>query len=832
MISIILEYDIDHISGTYSNTILRRKQNYCILKMASKIRSTDTCYHCGDTCVAESIRYNGHLFCCSGCQAVYELLENNGLCQYYSLADNAGINPTKQPENQKWQFLDDEKMADKLISFKSSALHIVSFYIPGMHCSSCIYLLENLSRIAPGVISSEVNFLKKEFLVKYNPGDISLRKIVEVLSRIGYAPLISLNDAEKDHSILHDKQIYYKIGIAGFCFGNIMILSLPEYFDFKNLLSDSFIDMFRYLNMLLIIPVLAFSAKDYFRSAWNAIQSLRANMDFAVALGIAGLAIQSFYDVLSGTGSGYFDSLSGLVFFLLTGKFIQQRTYESLSFDRDYKSYFPLAITRVKGREEKSINVNDLMVNDQILVHHEELIPADSILESGNALIDYSFVTGESKPVYCQSGDLIYAGGRNKGINLRLYVVNTVSQSYLTRLWNDKNFEKEKESGLSLWSTQIANWFTVAVITIAIGTAIYWKINNPSLLMRAVTSVLIVACPCVMALSIPFTFGQIMRILGKNGFYLKNGQSIEKLASIQSIVFDKTGTLTEETASELDKSHNLTLKEKEWLYTAASQSMHPVSRGIKEQLDGLDVFPISNWEETIGKGISTTIDGNEIKIGTIDYVSGGRQVSQISKAPGKTFIAMNGQVRASITAHQELRKDIKELSGTLRKKFKLFILSGDGDGQRDELKKYFSAHNLFFSQSPCDKLTFIETLKQNGNKVMMIGDGLNDAGALKASNFGITVTNDVNSFTPASDAILDIKKLGLLPNFSGLARDTKKIVFGALVFSLLYNFIGLSYAVRGELQPWVAAILMPVSSITVVLYTRIATLIAARKNNL
>jgi P-type Cu+ transporter len=776
--------------------------------------------------------YDNRSFCCIGCRTVYEIIESNSLCQYYTLDPNAGLNPDRQSNNQKWQFLNDEKIIEKLVSFKSTELEIVSLTIPGMHCSSCIYLLENLAKIANGVLSSEVNFLKKEILIKYSPANISLRQVVGILAKIGYAPLITLNDDTTEKSILHDKQIYYKLGIAGFCFGNIMILSLPEYFDFKSLLSADFIHLFRYLNLLLVIPVLVYSAKDYFISAWNAIRSVRANMDFAVSFGIAGLAIQSFYDVLSGIGAGFFDSLSGLVFFLLIGKFIQQRTFEALSFDRDYKSYFPLAITRVKNNEEKSINVNDLMMDDQILVHHQELVPADSILLFGEAVIDYSFVTGESKPVLCKEGDLIYAGGRNSGTRLKLCVVNPVSQSYLTRLWNDKAFEKSKETGLSLWSTQIANWFTVAVLLIALVTGIYWKLHNPSVLMRAVTSVLVVACPCVMALSIPFTFGQIMRILGKNGFYLKNGQAIEKLAVIDSIVFDKTGTLTEETLSEFDKNHNLTSQEKAWLYSAASQSLHPVSRSIKEQMNSLDVFPISNWEETIGKGISTTINGNEIKIGTKGFVSSDALTEDYSLVPGKTYIAFNGNIRASITAHQLLRKDIRQLSDSLRHKFKLFILSGDSDEQRKPLQKYFAAQNLFFSQSPQNKLDFIENLKSNGNKVMMIGDGLNDAGALKASNFGITVTKDVNSFTPASDAILDINKLGKLPQFSGLARDTKKIVFGALIFSLAYNLIGLSFAVRGELQPWVAAILMPISSITVVLYTRIATWIGALKNKL
>jgi Cu+-exporting ATPase len=800
--------------------------------MGAQAKSTELCYHCGEYCKSGAVHFDDRAFCCNGCQAVYEIIANNDLCQYYALAHAAGINPNSPAGNRKWEFLDDATIAARLANFVSPELRAVSLNIPGIHCSSCIYLLENLSKIVCGVLFSEVNFLKKEMTVKFDPRAVSLRKIVETLAGIGYAPIISLHDLEQRKSYSSDKRIYYKIGVAGFCFGNIMVLSLPEYFDFKKMLSADFVHAFRYLNLVLVIPVLFYSARDYFLSAWQAMKHFRANMDFALSVGIGGLAVQSFYDVITGSGAGYFDSMSGLVFFLLIGKFIQQRTFEALSFDRDYKSYFPLAITRVKVGAEKSVNVNELEANDHILVHHSELIPADSILEQGNALIDYSFVTGESKPVYCQAGDLIYAGGRNKGLRMQLLVVNKVAQSYLTQLWNDKIFEKKKETGLSLWSSQIANWFTVAVISMAIATGVYWKLHDPSLLMRSVTSVLIVACPCVMALSIPFTFGQIMRILGKNGLYLKNGQAIEKLAGIQAIVFDKTGTLTEEANTEFVETPDLTQKEEEMLVSAVSQSLHPVSRGIKEILPAWPVYPITNWEETIGKGISTNVNGHSIKIGSLNYVTNDTGDRENNGMTGNTYISMNGNIRATIVTHQLLRKDIKELSGALKKRFKLFIISGDGDGQRKSLQRYFPAQNLLFSQSPQNKLDFINRLKATGNKVMMIGDGLNDAGALKASDFGVTVTNDINSFTPASDAILDIKNMGLLPNFAGLARDTKRIVFGALVFSLAYNFIGLSFAVRGQLQPWVAAILMPVSSITVVVYTRVATWAAGRKNKL
>jgi len=792
------------------------------------------CYHCGEPCREGSVSFENYQFCCSGCKTVYEIIENNGLCQYYDLENSPGINLTGISNSKTWQFLDDLKITRQLSDFMSDNLTVVSFHIPTMHCSSCIYLLENLSRLAKGVLSSDVNFLKKEITIKFDPREISLRRVVETLSSIGYSPEISLNGFENRKTSKATKHVVYQIAIAGFCFGNIMILSLPEYFDVKSLLTENFIHLFRYLNLFLIMPVLFFSASDYFKSSWNALRHKHSNMDVAITMGILGLSIQSFYDVLAGIGGGYFDSLSGLIFFLLIGKFIQQRTFQALSFDRDYKSYFPLAITRVKGEESKSINVNDLMLEDEILVHNKELIPADSILEKGEAFIDYSFVTGESRSVLCCEGDMIYAGGRNQGSILRLRVIKTVSQSYLTRLWNNKAFNKAEETGVSKWATQLSNYFTVTVIALALITGIYWKIHNPALVMQTVTAVLIVACPCVLALSIPFTFGQIMSILGKKGMYLKNSQSIEKLAAVDTIVFDKTGTLT--VSDNIDNTFNESLsnEERQWIAATASQSLHPISRMIKGDINGSENYPITNWEETIGEGIRATIKGNEIKIGKRDFVSGDipEEFDNEQGSLGKTYISVNGIIKTGFAPIQKLRGDIKDIAGKLKGRFQLYILSGDNDSQRKTLSKYFPYENLYFRQSPQDKLVFIESLKESGKNVMMIGDGLNDAGALKTSDFGITVTNDIHSFTPSSDAIMDINQMGLLPNFASLARDTKKIVTGALVFSIMYNCIGLSFAVRGHLLPWVAAILMPVSSITVVLYTKLASMAAARKNKL
>ncbi len=787
-----------------------------------------SCYHCGEACDKKLIQYQDHNFCCEGCRTVYEILQQNQLCDFYNFDDVQANKPKNFPK-EKWAYLDEEDIQKQLLQFSNGRLSIITLHIPGMHCTSCIYLLENLGRIKNGVVSTEVNFLKKEVCIQFEPAKISLRQVVETLCTIGYAPSISLQDAEKTQDKKSNRQLFYKIGVAAFCTMNLMAFGLPEYFDYNNLLTADFKLMFSVLSAILAIPVIFYSGWDYFKSGFYALKNRTVNMDLPIALGLSGLVVQSVYEIATQTGPGYFDSIAMFVFMLLVGRFFQQRTYDAFSFDRDFKSYFPLAVNRLVGDRKQSAKVTTLQKNDVIFIHNEELIPADSILESESALIDYSFVTGESEPVNVPVSQLIYAGGRNKGSGIRLRVVQPVSQSYLTQLWNSKAFSKARATTLHEWSNKMARYFTIAVVIIASATAVYWKFNNSAILMKAVTSALIVACPCVLALTIPFTFGAVLRIFGRNGLYLKNADAIEELAKTDTIIFDKTGTLTSSKATEIIyEGEAFTDYEKSIIGAVASNSTHPISQKISEKLEAETIYPVTNWKETIGQGISAEIDNHKVSIGKNAYIG----LPENASIQRSTFVSVDGKLKGKFTIQNAFREDIEKLAYRLRKGFQVFVLSGDSDRDKLKLAPLFGAPNLYFNQSPQDKLNFIENLQKDGAKVAMIGDGLNDAGALKAANFGITITDDVNSFTPASDAILDAKNLGLLPQFVKLAKSTRSMIYGSFIFSFAYNCVGLSFAVIGELEPWIAALLMPISSVTVLLYTQLVSRYLARKYKL
>ena len=784
------------------------------------------CYHCGDDCIGDSIHFDEKYFCCEGCKLVYELLEENNLCTYYALNEKSG-NKIKSPVGGRFSFLDDEATANQMLRFHDNEISIVQFNLPRIHCSSCIYLLERLHDLNVGVVKSEVNFLKKEITITFHQAVVSLREVVELLVRLGYEPELNLETVEGKRKISQSKKIIYQIGVTGFCFGNIMMLSFPEYLAGKGALDDSLRLFFSYLNLLLALPVLFFGAKDYFIQAWKGLREKHFNIDLPIALGILAMFSRSSYEILTHTGAGYFDSMSGLVFFLLLGKYFQSKTYETLSFERDFKAYFPLSVNVKNSGDEISTLVSKLKPKDKIIIRNEEVIPADAVLLSALASVDFSFVTGESQPVTKRKGDLIYAGGKQIGSAIELQVMKTVSQSYLTQLWNNDSFTKKKNENISKLANGISKYFTVAIILIATAAFIYWEPKNMKTALQSLTSVLIIACPCALAITVPFTLGHVMRFLGRIGFYVKNTSVIETLSKADTIVFDKTGTLTTSGNTQLNFiGAELNDEEKNSVASLVYHSTHPLSRKISSALGNISCNKVFNYAEVAGQGISGMVNGMEIKIGSAKFTRAeerslqGRQI---------VFVKINSIVYGYFLFEQSYRSGLNEVIQSLRKKFHLSLLSGDGDAEKNNLKKCFQESEMHFHQLPENKMQFIMQLQKEGRTVVMAGDGLNDAGALQQADAGISITDDITQFTPASDVIMDGKILNQLPSVLKFTRAGMKIITAIFIVSLLYNIVGIYFAVQGLLSPLVAAILMPLSAFTVIILSWVLTQFAANK---
>ncbi len=415
-------------------------------------------------------------------------------------------------------------------------------------------------------------------------------------------------------------------------------------------------------------------------------------------------------------------------------------------------------------------------------------------------------------------------------------VLKPIAQSYLTQLWSNDIFRKDKTGIFESLTDSISKRFTGAILSVAFISTIFWLVFDSSKAFNVFTSVLIVACPCAIALAAPFTLGNVLRIFGREKLYLKEASVIEQMAKLDTVVFDKTGTLTTNQKNLITyEGVALSSEEKQLLTNTLRASSHPLSRSLYTILEKNDIQTLDDFEEEVGKGISATFNHNSIKVGSYDYVG---FHDEITSAHVPSEALEKGQIKNRTTVHisankvykgcyifnSEYRKGVAEIFEQLGIDKDVIVLSGDNEGERERLEALLPmGTKLYFNQKPDNKLNFIKTLQQNGKQVLMIGDGLNDAGALKQSNVGFVVSENTNVFSPACDGILDASQFNKIGDYLNFSKSGVKIIKWAFLLSLFYNLIGLSFAVTGHLEPVVAAILMPLSSISIVVFTTLAT---------
>ncbi len=786
------------------------------------------CVHCGEECGKYPIVWNNLNFCCNGCKTVYQLLNENKLYSYYKIEETPGIKVENANFGSKYAYLDSDEVKEKMYEFSQDDIKKITLYIPSIHCSSCIWLLENLHQLNKGIKQSLTNFVKKEVSITFNETEITLRQIVELLASIHYIPFINLAKVSQEENKQNNRLLYMKIGVAGFAFGNTMMLSFPEYMPGSDFISDTFRSTFGYLNFAFALPVILFSGTDYLFSAFKNLKRGILNIDLPISIGMLAIFFQSTYEIFSGAGAGYMDSLCGFVFFLLIGRWYQNKTYQALSFERDYKSYFPIAATKLTNGQEESVLIETLKKDDTILIRNQELIPADGILTKGTAYIDYSFVTGEANPVKKELEAELYAGGRQIGAAIEVKILSEVKQSKLTKLWEQNENKTTKSNKLSQLTDKVSRNFTYLVLSVAFLTGLYWLLADSSLALKAFTSVLIVACPCALALSIPFTFGNTMHIFGKLGFYLKNSDVIESLAKINTFVFDKTGTITQsDTVNVHFEGKELTNEQKLVIKSLTRHSTHPISATVYKSIEVDNFVEIDNFRELPARGVIGEYNKKSIKLGSYEFIFNKQTDEEFSN---RAYLSIDGEFYGYFSIENKYRQGLDEVLNALHKNGEIYLISGDNDSEKERLLPLFGKpENMLFHQLPNDKLEFVKSLKAQNKQVLMVGDGLNDAGALNESTLGISIADNIYHFSPACDAILEAKQFDKLMRFILFSKTAVKIVYFSYALSIIYNIAGLYFAVRGMLSPIIAAILMPASSVSVVAFVSLSVLLLSRR---
>ncbi len=505
---------------------------------------------------------------------------------------------------------------------------------------------------------------------------------------------------------------------------------------------------------------------------------------------------------------------------MLIGRWFQDKSYDSFAFDRDYTSFFPLGVTVIKEGKEINLSLNEIIKGDTLLVRTGEMIPADAILKDGVALVDYSFVSGENAPIAFEAGALLYAGGVQKGRSIHVEVVKPVGHSYITELWNSPILKQGKnviQSFVHPWS----QYFTYVLCLIAFFTGIYWWMVDTSKILPAVSAVLIVACPCSLLLTVTFTYGNVLRWLGKAKMYCKNASVVEAIEKVDTIVFDKTGTLTNHAATKMVYiGVALTPLELSMIRSVTRESLHPLSQMIYQLLseEHVELIQVDQIQHSVAKGTIAESHGHRLIIGSVKLLIEEGVAVNTDYDQSVVCIAIDGLFRGFYKVNHAYREGVSSMVHQLRSNgYDVHLLSGDHPAEGQKLKLQLGVDiPMLFNQSPTDKLNYIQQLQSIGKSVMMVGDGLNDAGALQKSDVGVAVTDQTHLFTPASDAILEGNQVTQLFQFIQYAKKAKRIITLIFILSIVYNLIGMYFATQALLSPMVAAILMPISSISIV----------------
>jgi Cu+-exporting ATPase len=598
--------------------------------------------------------------------------------------------------------------------------------------------------------------------------------------------------------------------------------------------------LFGALNLSLAIVVLMFSASEYFVRAARAVRHGVLTLDVPITIGLAALFVQTAVDIVLGRGEGYADSFTGLVFFLLIGRLFQRQAFERIAFDRTFRSFLPLSV-RVLSQDtgrDVAVPVEHLRRGDRVVIRAGEIVPADARLEDDGGWVDQSFITGEDQPLLVRRAELVGAGARVVGAALELTLVTDVVHGRLASLWTRSQTVTTPDA-LSTLSARFGYWFTVAAMALAAaGFAAWWPDLDVS--MRVATAVLIIACPCALTLAAPLALGTAMTRLGERGVYLKSPGVGLQLSRLDTVVFDKTGTLTSK-VSAAGPARAMGREAWRLVERLAAQSIHPISRGIAAAAErhgrpagstrtdlpvhdasthGPDDLPsrprarVEDCREVPGRGIAGRIDGHDVVIGAREFVAT-QAVGVPRDVTSGAGVAIDGRFAGWLPVHFEPRAGLDEATSALSASYRMVVLSGDEPGDLSHFADAF-ADRVWFRQSPEEKVARVRALQHEGHRVLMVGDGLNDAAALGAADVGMAVSDDTACVVPACDVVIAGARLRDLPAILRFARRTRQVIVACFVVSIVYNVIGLALALAGALTPLAAAVLMPVSSLTVV----------------
>ncbi|MFO0923091.1 MAG: heavy metal translocating P-type ATPase [Pirellulales bacterium] len=806
------------------------------LKTNSSHRTTDACAHCGLPIPESEL---GQSFCCNGCKSAYALIQSEGLQQYYELLDRLSGGESRPVDEKLFHesFVDLDAPGfwqENVVPIPGGRVQAI-LLLHGIHCAACIWLLERLPQIQPGVLDARVDLHRSTIEIIWNPNRVALSTIAQQLAKLGYR-VAPLGSASQDRAKRKEqRRQLIQIAIAGACMGNVMLLALAIYAGEWTGMAAEHLQLLRMASAAVGLVSLLGPGGTFFRGAWAALRLRTAHMDLPIALGLGVGAISGAWNTLRGTGEIFFDSLSMLVFFLLIGRALQSRQQQAACEAVDLlRQLTPGTTKRIRNDQVEPVAVEQIEVGDVLEIDAEQTIPVDGRVVYGKSEVDTSLLTGESRPVLVQPGESVVAGTLNRSQTLRIQAEKVGRETRLGHIVESIHRASLEKAPIVQWADRISGYFVMIVITLAMLVGLTWYFIDPSVWTDRVIALLIVACPCALGLATPLAIAIGLGISARRGVLIKGGDSLQRLAQPGILVLDKTGTVTQGRMSV--QSWEGSMDVLRWTASIEKSSTHPIAIAIREywttRTQGEALPQASEWTSHIGHGVSGRVDDTEIVAGSRAFMlSLGYELSTDMEAKhdrilqlGHTplLVAIDRSVIAIASLHDAIRPEASAVLNRLRSKgWTVRMLSGDHDQIVQRVAKGLGMNSgeAQGGVSPEGKLQAIQQWKKQGVPVLMVGDGVNDAAALAAADVGIAVRGGAEVSLQAADVFLAHGSLTGIESILDSAQRTMRVIRRNSVASLGYNILAVTLASLGWLHPLAAAALMPLSSLTVVAVT-------------
>ena len=789
------------------------------------------CAHCGLDVPAGAVDEAAlRQFCCAGCRTAFAILHEGGLDRYYELAERR--REPVRPTGRGYEEFDHPAFSDLYVKPLSGGLAEVELYLEGVHCASCVWLVERVPLMLPGVMRAELEIRRSLAHVTWNPSLIPLSRIARMLDSLGYASHPFRGVARDAMRRREDRAMLARIGVAGAIAMNVMLAALALYSGWLGGMEPEYERFFRWISLLLVTPALAWPGRIFFAGAWAALRARTLHMDVPIALGLAAGYVQGAINTVRDHGPVYFDGLATLTFALLVGRYLQQRGQRAAADSAELLySVTPSTARVVDGGAEgaddpREIPAQALLPGMIIEVRAGETFPADGTIVLGRTRLDNSLLTGESRPVSAGMGERVYAGTVNLSSPVRVHVDEAGEQSRVAKILRQVEESSQRRAPVVALANRMAAWFVAIVLVLAVTTWAVWWFIDPSRGLDNSIALLIVTCPCALALSTPLAVSMAIGRAARAGIFVKGGDALERLAEPGELVLDKTGTITEARTSVVEWFGADWVKP--LVLAVEAGSSHPIADGFRRAWPEI-VAPTATFAEHIGGGgITGTVDGRDVIVGSPEFVR--RRVPLAGRRGPKNptsneltpvWIAVDDSIVASAGLGDPVRRDAARSIARLRDDgWSVSILSGDG---ADVVRAIGGRVGVDATQcaggaTPEAKLARVEALRAGSDRpVVMVGDGINDAAAIAAASVGIGVHGGAEACLASADVYLTKPGLASLVVVTEGAARTMRVIRRNVGFSIIYNVIGAALAMTGHLTPLIAAILMPASSLTVVI---------------